>query len=90
MSSLALGVVVEMEGHVVEDTAWLHKVDDGTHIDVAKLDAIVKGFNLAIKWQLKEITLVTDSATVHGWLQSLLTASHWIKVMGMAEMLVHR
>ena len=70
----------------------MRKVDDGTHIDVAELDAIVKGLNLAIKWQLKKIRLVTDSATVHGWLQSLLTANHRIKVKvkGMEEMLMRR
>ena len=89
-SSLALGVVVEMGGKVVEDSSWLRKREDGAHINIAELDAVIKGVNLALKWQLKEMTLMTDSATVHGWLHSLLTGSHRAKVSGIAEMLVRR
>ncbi|MPC44285.1 hypothetical protein E2C01_037955 [Portunus trituberculatus] len=37
-SSLALGVAVEMNGHVVEDANWLQK-DDSSHINMSKLYA---------------------------------------------------
>ena len=89
-SSLALGVVVEIGGDVVEDASWLRKKDDGAHINVAELDAVVKGVNLAVKWQLRRLTLMTDSATVFSWLNSLLIKSHRMKTSGSAEMLVRR
>ena len=58
---------------VVKDALWLRKKDDGTHINVAELDAGIKGVNLALKWWSKKATLATDSATVHSWLH----ASDW-------------
>ena len=58
--------------------------------NVAELDAIIKGINLALKWKLQQMTLVTDSATVSGWLRSVLTGSHRARVSGIAELLVRR
>ena len=89
-SSLAMGVVLEMSGKVVEEASWLRKKDDGTHINVTELDAVNKGVNLALKWWSKKATLVTDSATVHSWLHASLTGSQRVKVSGAAEMLVRR
>ena len=89
-SSLALGVIVEIGGKIVEDASWLRKKSDGAHINVVELDAALRGINLALKWKLKRLTLVTDSATVHGWLQSVLTGDQRVKVSGIAEMLVRR
>ena len=89
-SSLALGVLVEADDKVLEDASWLRKKEDGQHINVAELDAILKGLNLALKWGMKKIQLITDSATVYAWLQSLLTGSHRIRTSGIAEMLVRR
>ena len=89
-SSLALGVVLEIGGRVVEDASWLRKKDDTAHINVAELDAVLRGINLALKWKLAEVVLATDSATVHGWLISTLTGSHRIRTSGVAEMLVRR
>ena len=65
-SSLALGVLLEMNGAIVEDAAWLRKKDDFNHINVAELEAVLKGINLALKWNLNEVELKTDSATVVG------------------------
>ena len=48
-SSLALGVAVKMGDQIVEDAAWLRKRDDSSHINVAELDAVVKGMSLALK-----------------------------------------
>ena len=61
-SSLALGVAIEVEGEIVEDGSWLRR-DDGTHINVAELDAVLKGVNMAILWVAKKIHLMTDSQT---------------------------
>ena len=89
-SSIALGVMLEMGGQIVEDMAWLRKATDSSHINVAELDAVVKGVNLAVKWGLKDVTVMTDSATVLSWLRSVLVDDRRVKVSGMAEMLVRR
>ena len=89
-SSLAFGVVLEVGGKIVEDASWLRKKDDGSHINVAELEAVIKGLNIALKWSLREITLITDSATVHSWLESALSSSCRVKVGGLYEMLVRR
>lgn len=51
-SSIATGVMLEMGDAVVEDGAWLRKKEDYNHINVAELDAVLKGINLALKWGL--------------------------------------
>ena len=89
-SSLALGVALEIGGVIVEDAAWLRKVADVGHINVAELDAVLKGVNLALRWDLTSIQIMTDSATVLSWLRSILEGDFRIKVAGMSEMLVKR
>ena len=89
-SSLAIAVLVEVEGIVVEDAAWLRKKDDFNHINVAELEAALKGVNLAIKWGLKEITLVTDSATVYRWIEVTMSEEKKIKTKGAAEIVIKR
>ena len=51
-SSLALGAVVEVGGCVVEDACWLRK-DEAGHINMAELDALIKGLNLVLAWHAK-------------------------------------
>lgn len=89
-SSIALGVVLEIGDVVVEDAAWLRKRDDYNHINIAELEAVVKGVNLAIRWGLTEIKIVTDSATVYGWVTLTLSEERRVKSKGAAEILVKR
>ena len=89
-SSIALGVLLEINGQKVEDAAWLRKKNDFNHINVAELEAILKGLNLALKWGIKSVRLMTDSATVHGWVNSTLTKEKKVKTKGAAEMMVKR
>lgn len=89
-SSLALGCALEIDGVIVEDGAWLRKKDDGAHINMAELDAVLKGLNMAAKWNMQNIELLTDSATVFGWLNSVFFDSHKVKTKGMSEMLIKR
>ena len=89
-SSLALGIVLEIGGVTVEDAAWLRKKNDCSHINVAELDAAMKGINLALKWGLKGIEIKTDSATVASWIRSAVTGDKRIKTKGAAEMLIKR
>lgn len=89
-SSLALGVCLELGGRVAEDASWLRKEGDCAHINVAELEAVLKGVNLGIRWGLKEMELVTDSATVAGWVGSVIRDAKRPKVSGLGEMLVKR
>ena len=41
------------------------------HINVAELDAVLKGINLALKWGLQEIEISTNSAMVCGSMKSI-------------------
>ena len=83
MVSLVFGVIVE-------DAAWLRKSDDTAHINVAELDAILRGVNLALKWKAVKFEILTDSATVKGWLDSVFLSTHKARAHGIAEMLVRR
>lgn len=47
-SNIALRVILEI-GVEVEDAIWLKKKDDYNHINVAKLDAVLRGVNLALR-----------------------------------------
>jgi hypothetical protein len=89
-SSLAIGVCLEIGGEIVEDASWLRKMHDSAHINLAELEALLKGVNIALLWGLKKISIVTDSATVHAWVTSLLTGDRPIKTHGLSEVLVKR
>lgn len=88
-SSLAVGVAVEVDGRIVEDGCWLRK-DDGNHINIAELEAVVRGLSCGIKWHLKSMRVMTDSATVFGWVNSVIHDSKRPKVNGLGEMLTRR
>ena len=42
-SSVGIGVVLEVDGHVVEYASWLRKEADHLHINNAELEAVGKG-----------------------------------------------
>ena len=46
---------------------------------MAELEAVLKGINLCAKWNLKNVVLVTDSATVFGWIKLTLTEEKKVK-----------
>ena len=89
-SSLALGVLLEIGGYAVEDAAWLRKKTDVMHINISELEAALKGLNLAIKWELKQVELMVDSKTVYDWINLTLSGDRRIKTKGAAEMLIKR
>ena len=89
-SSIGTGVALEIGGVLVEDRAWLRKEDDYHHINVAELDSVVKGLNLAVDWGLEDVTVKTDSATVKSWCTLSLTEDHPVRSKGAAEILVKR
>ena len=72
-SSLATGIVLEVAGDVVEDASWLRHKSDAGHINLAELDAVLRGVNLAIAWKLTDIEIESDSRTVCHWVSDILT-----------------
>ena len=48
-SSLAIGVALERHETVFEDACWLRPENDAQHINLAELDAVLKGINLALQ-----------------------------------------
>ena len=89
-SDVAMGVVVEIGGVKVEDAAWLRKKDDFQHINVAELEAVLKGINLCAKWNLRDVTVLTDSATVLHWVRTMISEEKKIRTKGAAEILIKR
>ncbi|XP_067934365.1 uncharacterized protein [Watersipora subatra] len=87
--NLAVGATVEIGGQQVEDGSWLRK-DEGLHINVAKLKAVIRRLGMAIKWGTTEIVLITDSATVYGWVKSIISNAKRPKVAGLGEMIIRR
>uniref|UniRef100_A0A5S6Q4C2 Uncharacterized protein n=1 Tax=Trichuris muris TaxID=70415 RepID=A0A5S6Q4C2_TRIMR len=88
-SSLAHGVVIEVGGCIIEDAAWLRS-DEASHINMAELDAVIKGLNFAISWGMKNIELMTDSTTVHRWVSDGLSGKARLKTKAASEMLIRR
>ena len=62
-SNLALGVVITIDDVVVEDAAWLRKTGDSSRINLSKLDAAIRGINMAIR--LKVGMTLTMCAHMH-------------------------
>ncbi|KAF0293263.1 hypothetical protein FJT64_008856 [Amphibalanus amphitrite] len=90
-SSIAFGVVIETpDGGVMEDASWLRPSGSSAHINMAELDAAVRGLNLAIAWGATEIELRTDSATVHRWLSDALSGRTRLRTRAAGEMLIRR
>ena len=89
-SDLALGVVLEADGHDIEDGTWLRERSDKRHINVAELQAVVKGLTMASYWNAKRVHLLTDSKTVAGWLNKVVNNIGRVKISGLNEVLVLR
>ena len=89
-SSIAFGAALELDGEIVEDRCWLREKNDRRHINLSELEATIKGLNLAVKWNIHHLKLMTDSKTVYGWLKSLFGDMKRIKVSGLNEVVVQR
>ena len=87
-SNLAIATVLTQDGKVVEDGSWLRDKADKRHINVAELESSLKALDLAIRWDVTNLTIVTDSKTVAGWLRSVSQNTHRVKVGGLHESLV--
>ena len=89
-SSVAAGVVLATPaGDVIEDACWLRR-DETAHINMAELDAAVRGLNLAIAWGMRCVELVTDSSTVHRWISDALSGRARLRTKAHGEMVIRR
>ncbi|KAI0977712.1 hypothetical protein GJ496_005711 [Pomphorhynchus laevis] len=84
-SSVAVGVVVELNGNVIEDASWLRKMDDDTHINLAELEAIIKGVNIAISNKFCKIKILTDSSSVRAWVACTIMRDKPISTRGLRQ-----
>lgn len=89
-SSLALGAALEVAGDIVEDGCWLRKPSDFSHINLAELESVIKGVNLALSWGVRKLLIRTDSSTVHGWLRLMITGERRIRTHGLGASLARR
>ena len=89
-SDIATGVVLQMDSKVIEDAAWLRAPKDKKHINITELDATIKGLTLAAEWNLKAVTVATDSKTVIGWLRQTFENASRVRVSGLHKALVLR
>jgi len=83
-------VALEVDGDIVEDASWLRKKEDHLHINVAELEAVGRGVNLAIAWGFKTFVIATDSKTVLSWMDNTIEGHSRVRTKGAAEMLVKR
>ncbi|KFD72888.1 hypothetical protein M514_14792 [Trichuris suis] len=88
-SALAIGAALEVDGSIVEDAAWL-RPNDACHINMAEVDAAIKGLNLALSWNMKTVELMTDSSTVFRWISNGLSGRTRLKTKAANEMLIRR
>jgi len=85
-SQVAVGCAIQVGDSIVEDGSWLRKLNDSAHINVAELDSVLKGINMAVKWNFKKMKIVTDSKVVFGWLNLVKSRSYRVKVTGLSEL----
>ena len=89
-SDLAKGISLWVNGKEIEDAAWIRKKDDVTHINVAELEALIKGVEMAIEWGFKKFTCLCDSMAVVTWVRNCLSESRKPKVTGLHATIVKR
>lgn len=88
-SSLATGALLEVEGCPIEDGCWL-RPEDGSHINLAELDALLRGVNMALTWKMKTLHIKTDSSTVYHWVSDALSGKARLRTKASSEMLIRR
>ena len=89
-SMLAYGAVVEVQDEVIEDASWLRKAECTSHINMAELDAVLKGLNVALSWGMTTVKVMTDSSTVYRWIEDGLTGKNRLRTRAANEMLIRR
>ena len=88
-SSLAVVVIVEIDGNIIEDACWLRK-DDTAHINMSELDAVIKGLNMGLKWKMNILHICNNSKAVFYWVTDALTGKSRYRIKASNKMLIRR
>lgn len=80
-SSLATSVVVESGGSLVEDACCLRPVHENKHINLAELEAMLRGINVALQWKATVVQM--KSAYITG-----CTGKTRVRTKAASEMLI--
>ena len=89
-SSQAIGVLLEKNGVVTEDAGWLRPMNHAAHINLAELDGVLKGINLALQWGVKVLHVRTDSLCMYHWVSDTLLGKARVRTKAASEMLIRR
>ena len=87
---LATGVAIEYDGAIIEDTSLLRPLHTDKHINLAELDAVLRGINLALHWNANVIHLRTDSACMYRWMFDTLSEKAKVRTKAASEILIRR
>ena len=89
-SSLAIGALIQVGETTVENATWLRKETSDIHINMAELDAVIRGMNMAPMWKLKKVTVFTNSVIVFHWVSDAITGKSRLRSKATGEMLIRR
>ena len=89
-SSLATSVAIEYDGAIIEDTSWLRLVHTDKHINLAEVDAVLRGIHLALHWRVSVIHLRMDLACMHRWISDTMSGKARVQTKAVSEMLIRR
>ncbi len=81
---------MEKNGAVIEDACWLRLTNDAAHINLAELNAVMKGVNLVLHWKVRKLCIHTDSLCVYHWISDTLTGKARVRTKAASEMLIRR
>ena len=90
MSSLIIGVLLELHRTIIKDMCWLQQESDTQHIILMELDAVIRGVNLAVHWNAKFLHLKTYSLFVNWWLTNTLIGKAKVSIKSESKMLIWR
>ena len=89
-SSLAIGVTLERQETMLEDTCRLRPVNNAQHINLTELGTVLKGISLALQWQGKVLHVKTDSCVCVYWVLDTLTGKARVYPNATNKMLIRR
>ncbi|XP_065653014.1 uncharacterized protein LOC136080325 [Hydra vulgaris] len=92
-SSLAIGALIQVWETTVKDATWLRKETSDIHINMAELDAVIRGMNMAeyeYDVEAEESDCFIDSVTVFHWVSNALTEKLRLRSKATGEMLIRR